>query len=70
MKIKKEYTTKCLGLDLILALGENDRLLGARTQEGGSYPLLDFEYDEIFKHLSFQKEGRCYGHVYLGSILQ
>lgn len=65
MKTKtiKETVVSGLGFELILALDEKGYLVGARTEEGGSYPLLDFEYDKIFWRYTIQKEGRDYSHV-------
>lgn len=64
MNIQKEYKTNCLGHELILALDWNGYLIGSRTEEGGSYPLLDSELDTIFINHAIRREGRSYQHLY------
>lgn len=67
--MKKEietFETDCLdlGVPLILLLGEGGYLIGAMTEQGGSYPLLDFELDKIYLHHAIEQEDRDYNHVY------
>lgn len=60
----KTFETNCLGFPLTLLLDRGGQIQSQMTEEGGTYPLLDFEYDTIWLRHAIEKEGRNYDHLY------